>query len=89
MTVQCIECCHFTLQNPDGRAGKELAAQGFGTCKYDPTAGSYQSAFFERQCQRFAAADRTVIVKRRDWVVARKREFLNALRAVQAREIRK
>lgn len=89
MTVQCVECCHFTLQNPDGRSGKELAAQGYGTCKFDQSASSYQSALFERQCQRFAAAERMVIEKRRNWLVARKREFLNAIRAIQAREIRK
>jgi len=89
MTVQCVECCLFTLQNPDGRDGKELAAQGYGTCKFDSSAGSYQSALFERQCLRFVPAERTVIVKRRDWLVARKRECLNAIRAIQARETRK
>lgn len=85
MTVQCVSCSNFTLQNPDGKSGTDLAKQGFGTCSNKPGPGRYESAVFERHCHMFAETDKATIIKRANWLTARRQEFENKIRAVQAR----
>jgi len=86
MTVQCASCAEFTLQNLDGRSGKEMAAHGFGTCKRKPGPGRYESARFERQCHMFVAVPIDVKIKRAQWLDRKRQEFLDTIRAAQARE---
>ena len=86
MTVQCASCTHFTLQNPDGQSGTELAKQGYGTCRHIPGSGNYQSARFERHCGKFEETDKETIIKRVNWLALRRQEFENTIRAAQAKE---
>lgn len=86
MTVQCVSCVNFTLQNPDGRSGKEMAAHGFGTCKHKASPGRYESARFERNCPMSNEAPLDVRVQRVTWLNRKRQEFLDTFRAAQARE---
>lgn len=86
MTVQCASCANFTLQNADGHNGRQMAEAGFGTCSKKPTAGLYESARFERHCHQFVETDKATIIKRVNWLTARRQEFENKIRAAQAKE---
>ncbi len=86
MTVQCASCENFTLQNRDGYQGRTMAEAGFGTCNRSTVAGRYESARFERHCHMFVEADQTTVIKRADWLVARRLELEKTIRAAQAKE---
>ena len=63
MTVQCVSCSKFSLQD----AGKEFAALGFGQCS-EKSGGAYSSARYSRECSIFDLAPAVVIEKRREWL---------------------
>lgn len=86
MTVQCASCENFTLQNRDGYQGRTMAEAGFGTCNRSTVAGRYESARFERHCHMFVEADKATVIKRVNWLAARRQELENTIRAVQAKE---
>ena len=61
MTVQCIDCQHFTLRE------SPLARQGFGKC-VKGRAYEFMSAVYERVCARFAPVEAEAAAKRREWL---------------------
>jgi hypothetical protein len=63
MTVQCINCSKFSLQD----AGKEFAQLGFGQCS-ERRGGAYHSARYSRECSIFDRAADLVIEKRLKWM---------------------
>lgn len=66
MTVQCIACQNFSLQD----AGKEFAALGFGQCS-KKVGMAHQSARYPRECSTFSPADEGVAEKREAWLKGR------------------
>lgn len=65
MTVQCIDCKHFTLRE------SPLARQGFGKCAVG-RAYQFMSAVYERACDRFSPLGAETAAKRRAWLEGRK-----------------
>lgn len=66
MTVQCFACDRFRLK------GSELARHGFGKCKHEPSAGTFFSALYRRECSRFAPTDEATAEGRRAYLENRK-----------------
>lgn len=63
MTVICQDCKRLDLK------GSPLGKSGFGSCKakrMDP--GSYLSASYPRECQRFSQAAQEVVLKRKQFM---------------------
>lgn len=86
MTVQCVYCANFNLQNADGHNGRLLAEQGYGTCNKQPATGHYESAQFERHCRMFARAPLDTCQQRICWLFRKRKEFLNQIKAIQAKD---
>ena len=59
MSVQCVNCAHFSLKNCPA------AHQGFGTCQYHK---AYQSARYERQCAKYNPAPADTATARLAWL---------------------
>jgi hypothetical protein len=63
-----------------------MAEAGYGTCNRSTAAGRYESARFERHCHMFTEADKDTILKRVNWLTARRQVFESTIRAAQAKE---
>lgn len=74
MTVQCINCQHFSMRH----AGK-MAELGYGHCELANTPATFESATFERHCRRFEPAAQDVVQRRKDWLDAKKQQFLKGI----------
>ena len=61
--VTCIGCAGFRLRD----AGVVLAAEGFGCCEHREKFIVF-GAHRERNCLRFAAADRKTVAERGVWL---------------------
>ncbi len=64
--VQCLRCSGFSLQD----VSKEWLAQGFGNCAFREKFIMF-GARRERDCEKFAAADSDIVVKRDAWLQER------------------
>jgi hypothetical protein len=60
--MKCIQCANFSLR------GSPIARSGWGYCSHDPLPGMYVSSQFERECDKFAAADEDVVTAREAWL---------------------
>lgn len=70
MTVQCIDCQHFSLRD----AG-QMARQGYGHCDLQKSKSSFESADFERQCREHRHVDRQTSISRRGWLEGERQKF--------------
>lgn len=61
MTVQCIDCQHFTMRE------SPLARQGFGKCAKARTY-EFMSAVYARVCAKFTPVEAEAAAKRREWL---------------------
>lgn len=76
MTVQSIQCQHFSLRDVG-----EMARQGFGRCAFEPRRAAYQSADFQRHCSQFEAVDTDTAAKRQAWLDWERKRFLKEIGA--------
>ena len=67
MTVQCISCRHLSMQ----KAGP-MAKHGCGKCEYLPSPGTYVSARYWRECDRFKPAGGADVDKSRAYLEEQK-----------------
>lgn len=68
--VQCIDCTRFSL-----RGHKGMAAQGYGQCALNTSAGHFESATFKRHCSDFDPVAGDVAERRRAWLEDRREQF--------------
>lgn len=80
MTVRCVECRLFSLQEHES-----MAREGFGRCKLDAgRPGRFRSAVFPITCDSHAAALQPVTDKRLEWLDLQRELRLEAVRKLQA-----
>jgi len=66
VVVQCLSCAKFSLQD----VSAEWLRQGFGNCGLREKFIMF-GARRERDCEKFAAADSDIVVKRDAWLQER------------------
>lgn len=76
MRVQCIQCQNFSMRD----AGA-MAKLGYGHCDFQPRKSCFDSADFQRQCQKFEAADTDTANKRQAWLDWERKRFLKEIGA--------
>jgi hypothetical protein len=68
MTVRCVACQLFNLQQYPG-----MAKEGYGRCGRDVTPpGRFESAVFPRQCRDFRPALPVDVERRITWISAQR-----------------
>ena len=70
LTAQCIACANFAFSREWGtREDKTaFAKSGFGTCAHKKEPGRAVSATYDRECDKWAAADPETVAKLRAWL---------------------
>jgi len=74
MTVQCIDCQHFSLRD----AG-QMAKRGYGHCALEPRRSAFESALFPRNCTKYEEADADARDKRRSWMDWEQKRFMQEI----------